>query len=216
MKKRTKQSSLLKGRMTLLAKLFLVGIFLISQLGAFAQQKAITGTVVGDDGAGIPGVTIFVKGTTTGTVTNIDGNYSLINVPENATLSFSFVGMKTQEIVVGDQTAIDATMANDAIGLDEVIAIGYGTAKKRDVTGAIVNVKAEELRKYAPSNVQELLRSAVPGLKVGYSTSAKNTPDFEVRGDNTIKSDNDDEKSGNRPLIVLDGIIFNGDIAELT
>ena len=215
MKKSTTRNSLPGKRITLLAKLFLVGIFLVSQLGAFAQQKTLTGTVVGDDGIPVPGVTVFVKGTTTGTVTDIDGNYSLVNVPENATLSFSFVGMKTQEIVVGSQTAINITMANDAIGLDEVIAIGYGTQRKSDQTGAIVNVKAEELRKYAPSNVQELLRSAVPGLKVGYSTSAKNTPDFEVRGDNTIKSDSDDETSGNRPLIVLDGIIFNGDIAEI-
>ncbi|NOR74949.1 MAG: TonB-dependent receptor plug domain-containing protein, partial [Draconibacterium sp.] len=215
MKKSTTQSSLLKGRMTLLAKLFLVGIFLISQLGAMAQQKTLTGTIIGDDGIPIPGVTVFIKGTTSGTVTNIDGNYTLANVPENATLSFSFVGMKTQEIVVANQTAINVTMEVDAIGLDEVVAIGYGTARKSDLTGAIVNVKAEELMKYQPANVQELLRSAVPGLKVGYSTSAKNTPDFEVRGDNTIKSDDGDERSANRPLIVLDGIIFNGDIAEI-
>ncbi|MBT6766499.1 MAG: SusC/RagA family TonB-linked outer membrane protein, partial [Prolixibacteraceae bacterium] len=215
MKKNTTQSSLLSKRFSLLAKLFLVGIFLISQLGAMAQQKTITGTVVGDDGVPIPGVTVFVKGTTSGTVSDIDGNFSLTNVPESATLAFSFVGMKTQEIVVGNQTSINVTLAVDAIGLDEVIAIGYGTARKSDLTGAIVNVKAEELIKYQPANVQELLRSAVPGLKVGYSTSAKNTPDFEVRGDNTIKSDDDDETSANRPLIVLDGTIFNGDIAEI-
>ena len=219
MKKSTTQNSLPGMRITLLAKLFLVGIFLVSQLGAFAQQKTLTGTVVGDDGVPIPGVTVFVKGTTTGTVTSIDGNYSLINVPENATLSFSFVGMKTQEIELGNQTAIDITMAQDAIGLDEVIAIGYGTAKKKDVTGSIVNVNADEQMKYQPANVQEMLRTAVPGLKVSYSTSAKNSPDFQIRGDNTIKADKDDdideEAIANRPLIVLDGVIFNGDIAEI-
>jgi TonB-linked SusC/RagA family outer membrane protein len=215
MKKRTMRSSLLKGRITLLAKLFLVGIMLISQLGASAQQKTLTGTVVGEDGAAIPGVTVFLKGTTKGAITDIDGNYTVTNVPEDATLMFSFVGMKTQEVVVGNQTSIDATMANDAIGLDEVVAIGYGTMKKADVTGAIVNVRAEELMKYNPESVSALLRSAVPGLKVGYSTNAKNTPDFEIRGDNTIKADSDDEKAGNRPLIVLDGVIFNGDLAEI-
>lgn len=199
----------------LLAKLFLVGIFLISQFGAFAQNKTVTGTITGQDGIPIPGLTIIVKGTTNGTVTNIDGNYSISGVPENATLVFSFVGMKTQEVVVGNQTTINVTMAQDAIGLDEVIAIGYGTSRKEDLTGSIVNVNASDLEKFQPSSVSEMLRSAVPGLKVGYSTSAKNTPDFEIRGDNTIKADDDDEKSANRPLIVLDGVIFNGDLAEI-
>lgn len=214
MKKNTTQSSLFKGRLMLLTKLFLVGIFLISQLGAYAQQKSISGTVVGDDGAGIPGVTVIIKGTTIGTVTNLDGAYNL-SVKEGEIISFSFVGLKTQEIKVTNQTLINVTLETDAIGLDEVIAIGYGTQRKRDQTGSIVNVKAEELIKYQPANVQELLRSAVPGLKVGFSTSAKNTPEFEVRGDNTIKSNSGDETAANRPLIVLDGIIFNGDIAEI-
>jgi len=215
MKKNTTQSSLLKGRMTLLAKLFLVGIFLISQLGAMAQQKTVSGNVVGDDGVPIPGVTVFVKGTTIGSVTNIDGDYSIANVPENSTLVFSFVGMKTVEVVVGNQTSINQAMAIDAIGLDEVIAIGYGTARKSDLTGSIVNVKAEDVMKYKPASVSDMLRAAVPGLKVGYSTNAKNTPDFEIRGDNTIKSDSGDEAAANRPLIVIDGVIFNGDLAEI-
>ncbi|PIF05881.1 MAG: hypothetical protein CSA36_04295 [Draconibacterium sp.] len=200
------------------AKLFLIGIFLLSQSGAFAQRKTVTGTITGEDGLFIPGVTILEKGTTNGTITDIDGNFT-ISVPSSATLVFSFVGLKTQEIPVGDKNTIDITMATDAIGLDEVVAIGYGTQRKKDMTGSIVNVNAEDLKKYQPSNVQELLRSAVPGLKVGYSTSAKNTPDFSVRGDNTIKADVDnnvDENAiANRPLIVVDGVIFNGDIAEI-
>ncbi len=215
MEKKTSQSSLFNERIMLLSKLFLVGIFLISQLGAFAQDhKTVTGTIIGEDGVPIPGVTIIEKGTTTGTITDVDGNFT-ISVPPKATLLFSFVGLRTQEIVVGDQTTIKVTMMTDAIGLDEVVAIGYGTARQADLTGSIVNVKAEELEKYQPSNVQELLRSAVPGLKVGYSTSAKNTPDFEIRGDNSIKADDNDEKNANRPLIVLDGVIFNGDMAEI-
>ncbi len=215
MKKKTTLKFLFQERTMLLAKLLLVGIFVISQLGAMAQQKTITGTVVGDDGAPIPGVAIIVKGTTTGSVTDIDGNYTIPNVPDGATLVASFVGMKSQEIVVGNQTTIGFTMAVDAIGLEEVVAIGYGTSRKEDLTGAIVNVKAEELIKYQPANVQELLRSAVPGLKVGYSTSAKNTPEFQIRGDNTIKSSGSAEVAANRPLIVLDGVIFNGDLAEI-
>ena len=215
MKKSTTQSSLHSNRLMLLAKLFLVGIFLVSQLGAFAQTKEVTGTVIGQDSEPIPGLTVIVKGTTIGAITDFEGKYTITRVPEDATLVFSFVGMKTQEVEVGDRTMIDITMETDAIGLDEVVAIGYGTARQADLTGSIVNVNTEELEKYQPANVQELLRSAVPGLKVGYSTSAKNTPDFEIRGDNTIKADDDDERSANRPLIVLDGVIFNGDIAEI-
>src|SRR5680860_357746 len=108
MKKKTKQTSLLKRQSMLMAKLFLVGIFLISQLGASAQYKTLSGTVVGGDGLAIPGVTIIEKGTTTGTVTNVDGNFS-ISVPETATLIFSFVGMQTQEVLVGNQTTINIT-----------------------------------------------------------------------------------------------------------
>lgn len=216
MKKKTTQSSLFNGYVMLLTKLFLVGIFLISQLGAFAQteHKTVTGTITGEDGVPIPGVTIIEKGTTTGTVTDIDGNFS-ISVPPKATLLFSFVGLRTQEIVVGDQTTLKVTMMTDAIGLDEVVAIGYGTAKKKDLTGAVSSVSAEEMIKYQPSNAQELLRSSVPGLRVGYSTDAKNSPDYEIRADNTVKADDTDEANANRPLIVLDGVIFNGDIAEI-
>ena len=215
MKKSTTQNSLPGKRITLLAKLFLVGIFLVSQLGAFAQQKTLSGNVVGDDGVAIPGVTVFVKGTTSGTVTDIDGNYTLTNVPENATLSFSFVGMKTQEIKVVDQSIINIIMSVDAIGLDEIVTIGYGTARKKDLTGAVVNVNAEQLMKYKPESVADLLRSSVPGLKVEYSTSANATPDFFIRGDNTIKADDGDERSANAPLIVVDGVIFNGSLSEI-
>ncbi len=219
MKRSTLQFTLLSERFSHLAKLFFVGIFLISQLGAFAQTREVSGTVTGTDGAPIPGLTVIVKGTTIGSITNPDGVYTITNVPADATLIFSFVGMKTQEVVLGDQTKVDVTMQTDAIGLEEVVAIGYGTSRKKDLTGSIVNVKAEELQKYSPSSVQDLLRSAVPGLKVGYSTGAKNTPDFSIRGDNTIKADVSDDvdenAEANKPLIVLDGVIFNGDPAEI-
>ena len=219
MKRNTTQSFLCKRYIMLFAKLSLITIFLLTQTLVMAQQSSVTGTIIGEDGAAIPGVTVIVKGTTNGTVTNVDGKYTLSGVPNNATLVFSFVGLKTQEIPVGNQSTIDVTMAIDAIGLDEVVAIGYGTAKKEDLTGAVSSVNAEDMIKYQPANVQELIRSAVPGLKVGYSTSAKNTPDFEIRANNTIKADVDDdvdeEAEANKPLIVLDGVIFNGDIAAI-
>jgi TonB-dependent starch-binding outer membrane protein SusC len=179
-------------------------------------NRQINGFVSDQDGQPLPGVTIVVKGTTTiGTVTNADGEFSL-TIPDDAeTLQFSFVGMKTQEISVVDKTTFTVIMEVDAIGLEEIVAIGYGTARKKDLTGAVVNVDAEDLMKYKPESVSDLLRSAVPGLKVGYSTNARATPEFFIRGDNTIKADDATERSANAPLIVVDGIIFNGSLSEL-
>jgi TonB-dependent SusC/RagA subfamily outer membrane receptor len=99
-------------------------------------------------------------------------------------------------------------MVSDVIGLDEVVAIGYGVAKKSDLTGAITQVKTDELRKFTPSNVSDLLRTSVPGLNVGYSTTAKGNSSFEIRGETTLTA-------GSSPLIVLDGVIYNGDISDI-
>ncbi|HEC44890.1 MAG TPA: SusC/RagA family TonB-linked outer membrane protein [Bacteroides sp.] len=182
---------------------------------SYAQDRSVTGTVIDDAGDGIPGVSIIVQGTTTGAITDLDGKYTL-NVPAEATtLLYSYVGMTTQQVEIGDQTVIDVTMAIDAIGLEEVIVIGYGTAKKKDLTGAIINVQAEDLEMYKPQSVAELLRYAVPGMNVGYSTNAQNNPDFFIRGDNAIKADDDDEDDANAPLIVVDGVIFNGSMTEI-
>lgn len=195
--------------------MFLSLLLTLLAFAVHAQERTITGTVTDESGEGIPGASVVVSGTTTGTITSADGTYS-IDVPAGGThLMISFIGMTTQQIEIGDQSVIDAVMLNDAIGLDEVVVIGYGTARKEDLTGAIVNVQAEEFEKYQPGSVSEMLRSAVPGLQVGYSTSAKNVPDFEVRGDITIKADDDDEDDANKPLIVIDGVIFNGDLAEI-
>ncbi|MCU0474316.1 MAG: SusC/RagA family TonB-linked outer membrane protein [Bacteroidales bacterium] len=180
------------------------------------QQSKVSGTVTdGKTGEPLPGVSVVVKGTTHGTSTDINGNYSISDIPENAILSFSFVGMKSKEIAVNNQTTIDVTLSIDAIGLSEVIVIGYGTAKKEDLTGSIINVKAEELTKFKPTSVSDMLRFSAAGLNVSYSTDAKATPDFAIRGDNTIKSSSSDEISANKPLIVVDGVIFDGDLAEI-
>lgn len=198
-----------------LARLFLVCFFLVFKLVSYAQTADLTGKVSKKNGVALAGVTVFIKGTTKGAITNDNGNFSLQNIPENAVLVFSFAGMKTREISFTKQTSLNVTMETDALGLDDLVSIGYGRASKKDVTGSNVFVQAEELIKYQPANVQELLRSAVPGLKVGYSTDAKNSPDFEIRGNNTLKADNLAERAGNRPLIVLDGTIFNGELSEL-
>src|SRR5690554_1426096 len=103
------------------------------------QQRSVSGKVTDSGGQPLPGVTVVVKGTTQGTVTNADGNYSLTNISEDATLVFSFVGMRTQEVVVGNQTSINVTMEQETIGLEEVVAVGYGTQKKINLTGSVTS-----------------------------------------------------------------------------
>ncbi|MEN8123316.1 MAG: carboxypeptidase-like regulatory domain-containing protein, partial [Bacteroidota bacterium] len=122
------------------------------------QQKSISGKVTDEYGEPLPGVTVLIKGTTQGTVTNMDGNYTLSDIPDGAILHFSFVGMLTQEIEVGSQTSINVTMKADAIGLDEVVAIGYGTLSGKEVTSAIVSVKSEDFLEGAITDPAELIR----------------------------------------------------------
>src|SRR5690606_8099406 len=110
------------------------------------QQITVSGKVIDPSGQSLPGVTVAVKGTTTGTVTNNDGNFELPGVPRDATLQFSFVGMQSQEIVLAGRTRLDVTMQEETIGLEEVIAVGYGTMKKLDVSGSIVSADAQVLR----------------------------------------------------------------------
>lgn len=179
------------------------------------SENVVEGKVTDERGEPLPGVTILIKNTTVGTTTGVDGTYRLANVPAGAILRFSFIGMQSHEEVVDNRSQINVVLAEDMIGLEEVVAIGYGTARKQDLTGAVVSVKAEDLIRYHPASVTEMLRSAVPGMKVGYSTRASATPDFQIRGQNTIKANAEDEATANQPLIVIDGVIFNGSLTEI-
>lgn len=187
-------------------KLLLLFIVLVTTLGSAFAQKTITGKVTGDDGAPLPGVTVIIKGTTTGTVTNADGVYTIADA--SGRLLFSFIGMQTQEVEVGTQTTIDVTMKSDVIGLEEVVAIGYGTVKKTDLTGAVAQLKSEDLEIENPNDVTDMLRGNIAGLNVGFSTSPKGVSSLEVRGKTTLTA-------GAAPLIVLDGTIYNGDMSDI-
>jgi TonB-linked SusC/RagA family outer membrane protein len=163
-----------------------------------AQQRSVSGNITDSGGQPLPGVTVVVKGTTRGTVTNNDGKYTLRDIPEDATLVFSFVGMKTQEIVVGNQTSINVTMIEDAIGLEEVVAIGYGTQKKETVTGSVSAVKGEQLAKSTVANVSNSLAGQLPGLisKQSSGMPGRDAATLSIRG------------FGNA-LVIVDGIEAN-------
>ena len=105
--------------------------------GTQQSIQTISGSIKNENGEALPGVTVIIKGTTTGTVTDIEGNYSIKSTPSDATLIFSFIGMKTQEVLVNGRNQLDIIMQEESIGLNEVVAIGYGTMKKSDLTGAI-------------------------------------------------------------------------------
>jgi len=154
------------------------------------------------------GVQVFVKETNKWVMTDMVAKYPLANVPEIATLQFSFVGMKTQEMLVSGKTSINVSLTEDAINIEEVVAIGYGTAKKSDLTGAISQVKADNLKIFTPSNVNDLLRTSTAGLYAGYSSTAKGNSALLIRGETTLTA-------GSTPLIVLDGVIFGGDLSDI-
>jgi TonB-dependent starch-binding outer membrane protein SusC len=176
------------------------------------QQKKITGTVTQKNGTLLAGVNVVVTGTTQGTQTDNAGKYT-IDVPQGAkTLQFSFIGMETQEVSIGSLSQINVIMAESAIGLEEVVVIGYGTQKKKDLTGAISQIDPTKMEEKITSNATDLLRNSIAGLNIPLSTNPKGSIDMKdvlIRGINSLKA-------SNTPLIVLDGMIYEGDLADIS
>lgn len=148
------------------------------------QKRTITGTVTDSNDEPLPGVSIVIKGTTEGTVTDIDGLYTLPNVEDGAVLEFSFIGLESQEVKVNGKSTIDITMIEETTGLDQVVVVGYGTTKKASVTGSISSVKTEELTKVPSSNVTSNLAGRLPGLIVDQSNGrpGADAAELSVRG----------------------------------
>jgi TonB-linked SusC/RagA family outer membrane protein len=182
----------LKGFLTFL----LFAIIMAFSVGTYAQQKQITGKVSDESGAPVPGVTIAVKGTTMGTITDMDGSYTM-SVPANAVLIFSYIGMKPQEVVVGAQSNINVSMQADVIGLEEVIAVGYATRRAGEVTGAVSVVNSDDIQAMQIVDASEALRG-VAGVTVMESKTPGEGATIRVRGLGTINN--------NDPLWVVDGV----------
>lgn len=165
------------------------------------QERTISGTVTDEDGAPLPGVSVVVKGTTTGIVTNADGNYSL-EIPDDArTLVFSFVGMRTQEVAIGNRTNIDVVMQAETIGLEEVIAVGYASQKKANIVGSVTSISGEKIESIPSSDVTNALSGRMPGSVViqGSGEPGQTSARILVRGRTTLG-----DNTG--PLVVVDGI----------
>lgn len=172
------------------------------------QQKSISGKVTDSSGTSLPGVSVVLKGTTNGTITDSNGNYSLNEVSVDATVVFSFVGMKAQEVKVAGKTIINITLTEETIGLEEVVAIGYGTTKRQAVTGAVATANLETYKNVPVNNILESVKGSVAGLNVGGINTAGAVANLTIRGQNTISA-------GTSPLIVLDGAIFYGSLADI-
>ena len=173
-------------------------------------QYAITGKVVDEFGTPLLGTTVAVKGTTQGTTTDFDGNYSLTIDDPDAILQFSYVGYVTQEIEVGNQTIINVKLLPDNAKLDEVVVVGYGTQKKSDVTGSVTSVAQERLDLVPNRNIAQVLQGALPGVTIRQTTAgAVGEQTIIVRGRNSILASND-------PLIVLDGVPYYGDLNDIS
>jgi TonB-linked SusC/RagA family outer membrane protein len=165
------------------------------------QQKEVTGKVTDNSNMPLPGVTVMVKGTTQGTVTNADGNYSLPNVPQGATLLFSFVGMETQEIQVGNRTVIDVVLEISSIGIEEVVAIGYGTERRVNVIGSVSQITTEKIENRPISSLSNAITGQMSGVTV-IQRSGKpgfNDGEIRVRGVGSFGATPS-------PLILVDGI----------
>jgi TonB-dependent starch-binding outer membrane protein SusC len=173
-----------------------------SKEGTVQQQEKsiVSGTVTDQGGLPIPGVSVLVKGTTTGTITDIDGHFELENIPKGTTLVFSFIGMETQELLA-DADVFDVRMEEAVIGLDEVVAIGYGMVRKGDVTSSVASVKPEVFNKGAIKDVGQLIQGKVAGLAItNPSGDPTSTTQISLRGINTIGGAN------TAPLVLIDGI----------
>ena len=164
-----------------------------------AHAQSVSGTVSDANGP-LPGANVLVKGTTNGTQTDFDGNYSLSNVPANAVLVFSYVGFKTAEVAVGGRTTVNLTLEEDAQALEEVVLVGYGAVRKKDATGAVASVKAEDFNKGITTSADQLLQGRVAGVQITQSSGEPGAAaNIRIRGTSSIRS-------GNDPLIVLDGV----------
>ena len=189
-----KASSFVRG--AALSTLMLV----LASFSVFAQDVSVSGKVSGADGSGLPGVSITVKGTTKGTASDGNGNYTLNGVPSKGTLVYSFVGAVTQEIAVNGRSAINVTLADDASLLEEIVVVGYGEQKKRDITGSVSALKAADFNPGVIPSADQLMQGRASGVQVTQNNGSPGAKtSIRIRGGTSITA-------GNDPLYVIDGV----------
>ena len=170
----------------------------------FAQNaRTVSGKVTDINGNALPGTNVVVQGTSTGVQTDINGSYQIIvNNPENAIIEFSFIGYVVQRVPLGNQTNVNVELAEEAVGLEEIIVIGYGTVKKRDLTGSVATIKSAEITKTATNNALQSMQGKIAGLDVTKSSGESGSGiNVSLRGNRSIIA-------SNSPLFLVDGIEY--------
>ena len=190
-------------------RVLLLMILAVFSLSVSAQTITATGNVKDATGDPIIGASIVEKGNTSnGTITNLDGDFSL-KVPANATLIVSYIGMKTQEIAIKGKNKIDVTLSDDTKALDEVVVIGYGTVRKKDLTGSVSSISDKQIANIPVSNVSEAMTGKMAGVNI---TTTEGSPDADVkirvRGGGSLSQDNS-------PLYIVDGMPIEGGLDYL-
>lgn len=189
--------------------LFTLLLLFSVHFGTLAQNVSVSGQVLDATGFSLPGVNIIVAGTSTGTITDIDGNYS-IEAPGDAVLLFNYVGFRSQEIPVNGRPLINVVLEEDLLSLSEVVVVGYGTQRREAVTGSVATVRGDQLREVASANVTQALQGRVSGVEMSQVSSKPGAEmQIRVRGTRSLNASND-------PLIVLDGIPFAGKIGDIS
>ena len=172
---------------------------ILSTLLTNQSKLNIRGKVVDTNSQPLPGVTVVLKGTTNGTITDVDGNYFLSNVPSDETLVFSFVGMRSLEVPVSGKTSIDVVLMEETIGIEEVVAIGYGSMQKSDITSSISEVDVDQLSRQTTSSLDQSLQGLIPGVQVEQTTgNPGGSSSIRIRGSSSVGA-------GSDPLFVIDG-----------
>jgi TonB-linked SusC/RagA family outer membrane protein len=214
MKKNQKKSKKLMSSSILLLGLF--SFFVTSAISVNAEvatrklslaQITVTGKVTDSRNTPLDGISVAVKGSKTAVITDAKGMFT-ISVPDNGTLVFSAVGFISSEVAVKNNKVINVFLTEQVSSLSDVVVVGYGTAKKKDLTGAVVQIKATQLENENARSIQDMLRGNAPGLDVGFSASPKGGGSLQVRGRASLTA-------STSPLLVLDGVIYPGDLADI-
>src|SRR5690606_36095555 len=174
------------------------------------QTKELRGKITDADGTPLVGTTIMVKGTSISTASDEQGEYTL-SVPHTAqTLVVTLIGYETKELQIGSQNVINVSLSSGIDALEEVVVVGYGTMRKKDLTGSVISINPDRIANENPRTIQDVLRGT-PGLNVGFSSSAKGGGSLQIRGQRSVYTDG----NHNSPLIVLDGMFFYGELSEI-
>ncbi|MDR0543119.1 MAG: SusC/RagA family TonB-linked outer membrane protein, partial [Dysgonamonadaceae bacterium] len=183
---------------------------LLTMTNVFAQTNVLNGTVL-DETTKEPmiGVSVVVKGTSIGTATDVDGKFSL-NAASDAVLIVSYVGYQTKEVPVGKQNLLTILLSEDSKLLDEVVVVGYGTMRKKDLTGSVVQIRPDRIANENPKTIQDILRGTA-GMAVSYDVTAKGGGSIQIRGQRSVYTDG----GHNEPLLILDGMMFFGELSEI-